>query len=428
LNFLLKPKEKNCSFLHKLPGTKKAFAVLLSLVLLVVFYIPSSSSAQNKDVEVKNIKVKVDTYIDNKPENFYRLGKDGNFRIDATMRLLEPSSLHFDSDNARTGGLDGEFISAGFALVPKDTSQACRTVSWGGLNYLSCNTADPELFRGRTKQSDIVEVGDYKGETLDIGNNKALLIRVGSAPEGFRINSTVLGKLGITNSSAQGVLGEFYLYPIIAISSGNGIRGSGQVFFAEAGKSIHVEYYDTQAQATSAASKPRPVPAYSGTIGSATASETGSPLLGFINTIIGAIIGFLNQLVYTVFYVAVAPLLESMLSMRTYTDTFAAVIYPGWEIIRNLCNILFIEGDPIVQVRPYGAVPKNAYWVDGVAASSFDLHIAEVLRADIRFAWTVRPGDQVPGPAFSEGDSSATEDVVEPVTSTASVSSSEPAS
>jgi hypothetical protein len=103
-----------------------------------------------------------------------------------------------------------------------------------------------------------------------------------------------------------------------------------------------------------------------------------------------------------------------------------AVMYAGDTVV----HIAYapIEGDPIVQVRPYGAVPKNAYWVDGVAASSFDLHIAEVLRADIRFAWTVRPGDQVPGPAFSEGDSSATEDVVEPVTSTASVSSSEPAS
>jgi hypothetical protein len=100
-----------------------------------------------------------------------------------------------------------------------------------------------------------------------------------------------------------------------------------------------------------------------------------------------------------------------------------AVMYAGDTVV----HIVYapIEGDPIVQVRPYGAVPKNAYWVTGVTASSFDLHIAEVLKADIRFVWTVQPGDQVPEPASSEGDSSVTEDVVEPVTSTASVSSSE---
>ena len=42
------------------------------------------------------------------------------------------------------------------------------------------------------------------------------------------------------------------------------------------------------------------------------------------------------------FSVIVSPMLASLLSVRVYTDGFVNVIYPGWEILRNVCNIYFI--------------------------------------------------------------------------------------
>ncbi|MCL5667191.1 MAG: type IV secretion system protein [Patescibacteria group bacterium] len=71
-------------------------------------------------------------------------------------------------------------------------------------------------------------------------------------------------------------------------------------------------------------------------------TPSGSPLLGAVNELIGIVIGFLNELIYVIFYWLIAPLLEAMLSIHVYTDVFVAVIYPGWIVIRNVCNIVFI--------------------------------------------------------------------------------------
>jgi hypothetical protein len=67
-------------------------------------------------------------------------------------------------------------------------------------------------------------------------------------------------------------------------------------------------------------------------------------LLSFLNQIIGIILGFIQELLYGIFYLLIAPLIQAMLSIRTYSDGFAAVIYPGWVVIRNVCNIFFIVG------------------------------------------------------------------------------------
>ncbi len=63
---------------------------------------------------------------------------------------------------------------------------------------------------------------------------------------------------------------------------------------------------------------------------------------GLVNKIIGALLQLVSEIVYFIFYYFIAPLIQAMLSIRTYTDTFVNVIYPGWEIIRNVCNLVFI--------------------------------------------------------------------------------------
>lgn len=65
-------------------------------------------------------------------------------------------------------------------------------------------------------------------------------------------------------------------------------------------------------------------------------------LLGLLVKIVNFLIGILQEIIFGIFYLLIAPIMQAVLSIRTYTDTFAAVIYPGWEIIRNLCNIIFI--------------------------------------------------------------------------------------
>jgi len=65
-------------------------------------------------------------------------------------------------------------------------------------------------------------------------------------------------------------------------------------------------------------------------------------LVGFLGQVVNFAVGLLQEFVYVVFFYLVAPIIQAMLSIHPYTDTFVAVIYPGWEIVRNICNILFI--------------------------------------------------------------------------------------
>ncbi len=50
---------------------------------------------------------------------------------------------------------------------------------------------------------------------------------------------------------------------------------------------------------------------------------------------------FSGALKYTILWI-VGPFIEAVLSIHTYDDKFANVIYPAWEIFRNLGNIFFI--------------------------------------------------------------------------------------
>ncbi|MBI5530270.1 MAG: hypothetical protein HY918_02095 [Candidatus Doudnabacteria bacterium] len=79
--------------------------------------------------------------------------------------------------------------------------------------------------------------------------------------------------------------------------------------------------------------------------GQAAAQNTNKSTPGIaaiINEILGTLIGLVQEFVYAVFFYLIAPLIQAMLSIHVYTDTFAAVIYPGWEVVRNICNIFFV--------------------------------------------------------------------------------------
>lgn len=73
-----------------------------------------------------------------------------------------------------------------------------------------------------------------------------------------------------------------------------------------------------------------------------TGSDIGNGLFAFLAKVIGFLIGIINEFVFLMFWTLVVPIIKAMLSIRTYTDAFSNVIYPGWEVLRNLANIFFI--------------------------------------------------------------------------------------
>lgn len=65
-------------------------------------------------------------------------------------------------------------------------------------------------------------------------------------------------------------------------------------------------------------------------------------LANFIAEVIGTIVSYINEFIYFVTSSVIAPTMEALLGIRTYTDAFASVILPGWEVLRNISNIFFI--------------------------------------------------------------------------------------
>ncbi len=69
--------------------------------------------------------------------------------------------------------------------------------------------------------------------------------------------------------------------------------------------------------------------------------STGNPLILFFNLIIGGVLKlFIEAMGWGA--AAIGTMLEAVLTIRTFSDEFAQVVYPAWEIFRNLGNIVFI--------------------------------------------------------------------------------------
>ncbi len=65
-------------------------------------------------------------------------------------------------------------------------------------------------------------------------------------------------------------------------------------------------------------------------------------MITLVNLVIRAILTLINKVIFVIFTTLIAPFLEAMLSIHTYSDKFVSIIYPGWQIVRNLSNMVFI--------------------------------------------------------------------------------------
>ncbi len=84
-------------------------------------------------------------------------------------------------------------------------------------------------------------------------------------------------------------------------------------------------------------------------------------IVDFIAKVISALIWAINVVIYNIFALVILPLLEALLSIRTYTDAFALVILPGWELLRNLANIFFIIVLLVIGLATLFRVQKYQY-------------------------------------------------------------------
>lgn len=98
---------------------------------------------------------------------------------------------------------------------------------------------------------------------------------------------------------------------------------------------------------------PTSVPKYAGVETSSGISEgsTGQSLYAFIVRVISVVITWLQTIIYAAFAYILVPVLNALLKVRPYKDTFVNIIYPGWLILRNLANIFFIVSLLVVGLK-----------------------------------------------------------------------------
>lgn len=97
------------------------------------------------------------------------------------------------------------------------------------------------------------------------------------------------------------------------------------------------------------------------TTSAADKGSTANAVVDFIAKVIGTILWFIQVLIFNIFASVILPLLVALLSIRTYTDAFALVILPGWELLRNLANIFFIVVLLVIGLATLFRVSKYQY-------------------------------------------------------------------
>jgi len=280
-------------------------------------------------------------------------------------------------------------------------SNACPASS-GAVDYDSCSvkgnsvtfTAQPNLGTGSTSQNftillpatgfqsgaynlffdmqyvdrstpPAITIWNYNGSSsvsitaATQGANAVLKIQPPTSGQKSADGAQVVGKFGISfTPAAGGAAPDHFVY-----SCGNGSLNptTGSVPNTQANSGFNCVYPSSQsnyivtltAYASSDSTQPIGNPATSpfsvtgnetaqGGAGTGTPPAGGSSLVTFLNEIVAFVLASIQQLIYGIFFLLVSPVIVAVLGIHAYQDTFVAVIYSGWETIRNLCDIFFI--------------------------------------------------------------------------------------
>ncbi len=343
--------------------------ILLFCILVVGFFTTHKASATAYDLQSINLTFNIQVGTSTNPssllqQKFVRVGSDGTLVIRGLLSLNSPQTINAGKDEINAlgaGGVsglldylfNGNTIITGFGLglIPADPanpvsggSAACKTV-YSAYNFLSC---------------DFLKRVDNPGGVNASAGNVFL-------DQSFKISGSDFAALGMTPSSnPNGATYYLLVYPYLSTESKDLLTSNPKpAVFGNAGQRIIVQLYQTQTMADAANQQygtqpPTGLPGYSSTSGSPTSNDS-STLLSLFNQLIGIILGFLQEVIYTVFSLLIAPIIQAMLSIHVYKDTFVAVIYPGWEVIRNICNIFFIVALIIIAMATLFRIESYQY-------------------------------------------------------------------
>lgn len=305
-----------------------------------------------------NVNISVDTYVPDpngnlQKGNLVKITPTDTITLKVVITLNNPPDI---KANPNGSGADEfyfpgvaknpDILGFGVTITPQDTTNFCKNVNISvilGGSYQRCQsnvgtqTWQPSSLTTFTAGSPVYT------DTLTI------------SPDQFQYLG-ITKKRDINNPTGSPGLNQIFVYPDMKLSTT--LSSDWATNFA-GGAPLFVELYanstDKQNDTSSnppacvgqvnngTSTPPSCVPGY-GTITSSGGSTSagGSDLIGLINRILGTLLGIIGEFIYFLFYNLLAPMMQAMLQIHTYTDTFVGVIYPAWIVVRNACNIMFI--------------------------------------------------------------------------------------
>ncbi len=189
------------------------------------------------------------------------------------------------------------------------------------------------------------------------------------------LSKSSLTTIGVKESSGTTpVLSKVVFYPtlrlrtsLISVLSPIAIKSNlSNIYgfsYSQNTQSVYFEVYSTKEELEKHKNDapPSSVSTYQEATTSSATKASGDSMLDFIFKAISYLLLIQNLIIFYVFSYIVAPFLVAVLKIQAYKDDFVNVIYPGWLILRNLSNILFIVALLVIglgtmfQVKTYQA-------------------------------------------------------------------------
>ncbi len=312
-------------------GTLHAGKVLFGFIIVAGSFIILAPKTFATDFPINNITVKTDIEINGKKDNLIKVvkGQSVKFTVDVTVVeakdsannpvsqiVLGTDNLDFNVDVSSKRPIKA--LGAGLGNGSNCSGNAIYGITTSSSTFLDCDfsTASSKISSG----------------TIKVGQQYQM---------SFDLTPAKLSELKINSSQTSGSTQSVRVYPYFDMDVL--LSGTHAVSFSNAGKEVYLQFFNTQSELdASGTTRPGDVKDYGSNTGNAGSQKGGDAITSLINRIVLIIAGIVNQFIYFIFYWLIAPLIQAMLSIHTYQDQFVNVIYPGWEIVRNICNILFI--------------------------------------------------------------------------------------
>lgn len=361
---------------------KKSKTKLIGLGLLVIlvgsvaglFFDPGTSEAQNpnstlgyRKLKPDEIEIKMSPFT---PTNFFRVlvDKDGPvdeagskdnsvkgdpIKVSVNLSLTKPDKLYISGYEAPTGwicipslpcpprfeGWDNLYVDQIFP-----TEKGIRGI---GIEYTS-EPIDKSCSAG-TVLSTKVKSCSYANYSYVVTTNTIFptyytVDANKDFPAEIVLNQANRAKYGINKASDTGELNTLNVIPFLGYASYVVPGTTNDAAYIDGVKPIKVKVYaNTDAgKAAYLADKDKPPEDSDNTGSNSTAATGGSAIGDIINQFVTVQILIFTRIIYWLFANVLAPLIEALLQVHPYKDIFVEVIYLGWQLIRNLCNIFFI--------------------------------------------------------------------------------------